>query len=203
MSTAKTADIGEFEDFLNYCKALDFCKVLTRVRSLDNMGYNCLEGYDPREQKWFLDCTRGKLSLPPHQDMGKIWLEGHFPCNECIHTWFYEASDVTHVTSNISDYDLLSSRSIERVQHNELLYALKYAPLLSTNGIITALENDEANWDRLAVMAAKCENTKPREKVRETWSADDITRKLTTMYGRQGIPLSSYYKGVTTRRVLK
>jgi hypothetical protein len=22
--------------------------------------------------------------------MGKIWLENHFPYNECIHTWFYE-----------------------------------------------------------------------------------------------------------------
>jgi hypothetical protein len=67
--------------------------------------------------------------------MGKIWLKGHFAYNECIHTWYYEAADVTHVISKISDYeDLLTSRSIERVQHNELLYALKYAPTFLVNG---------------------------------------------------------------------
>jgi hypothetical protein len=205
MSTAKTANENEFQGFLNYCKALDFCKVLTRVRVLDAVGYNCVDGYDPIDQKWFIDCTKGKLSLPPDQEMGNIWLENHFPFNECIHTWFYEAADVTHVTSNISDYEnLLSSSAIERVQHNELWYALKYAPYLSTKwstqDVLKALKDNNANWDRLAVMAAKCENTKPREKVRETWSADDITRELTTMYDRQGIPLSSYYKGVTARK---
>jgi hypothetical protein len=52
----------------------------------------------------------------------------------------------------------------------------------------------------MTVMAAKCENTKPKSKVRETWSADDITRELTTMYDRQSIPLSSYYKGVTANK---
>jgi hypothetical protein len=52
----------------------------------------------------------------------------------------------------------------------------------------------------MAVMAAKSKITKPKSKVRETWSADDIIRELTTMYDRQGIPLSSYYKGVTARK---
>lgn len=86
-----------------------------------------------KSKKWFKESCRGNLSLLPDEEMGNIWFEGHFPYNECIHTWFYEAADVTHVTSRISDYeDLLSSRSIERVQHNELLYALKYAPYLST-----------------------------------------------------------------------
>jgi hypothetical protein len=66
--------------------------------------------------------------------------------------------------------------------------------------VISALEAGQDTWDRMAVMAAKCENTKPGEKVRETWSADDITRELTTTYDRQGIPLSSYYKGVTARK---
>jgi hypothetical protein len=137
--------------------------------------------------------------------MGNIWLEEHFAFNDCIHTWFYEAADVTHVSSRLSDYeDLLAARSIERVQHNELLYALKYAPNLSvkwsTQEIMDALDKGHDTWDRMAVMAAKSENTKPKEKVRETWSADDITRELTTMYDRQGIPLSSYYKGVTARK---
>ncbi|PNF41068.1 hypothetical protein B7P43_G06243 [Cryptotermes secundus] len=205
MANAKEANKDTFSDFLNYCKALDFCKVLTRVRNLDSVGHKTIEGYNPTSEKWFIECTKGNLLLPPDEEMGNIWLEGHFEYNECIHTWFFEAADVTHVTSNINDYEnILSSRSIERVQHNELLYALKYAPFLSlkwtTTDILKALENNSDSWDRMAVMAAKSENTKPKEKVRETWSADDITRELTTMYDRQGIPLSSYYKGVTARK---
>jgi hypothetical protein len=70
----------------------------------------------------------------------------------------------------------------------------------TTADVLKALETNSYNWDRMAVMSAKSENTKPKEKVRETWSADDITRELTTMYDRQGIPLSSYYKGVTARK---
>jgi hypothetical protein len=48
MSTAKTADPEVFNDLLNYCKALDFCQVLARVRRLENIGY------DPTEQRWFI-----------------------------------------------------------------------------------------------------------------------------------------------------
>jgi hypothetical protein len=124
MLNAKEANKETFSDFLNYCKAIDFCKVLTRLKSLELIGHNCEEGYNPTSEKWFIECTKGNMLLPPDEEMGKIWLEGHFEYNECIHTWFFEAADVTHVTSNINDYEnLLSSRSIERVQHNELLYA--------------------------------------------------------------------------------
>lgn len=201
----KVADQGPFSEFMNYYKALDFCKVLARVKSLDKVGHEVVEGYDPTNEKWFKDCCRGKLSLPPDEEMGKIWLEKHFPFNECIHTWFYEAADVTRVTSNINDYEnLLTTRHIEKFQYNELLYALKYAPYLSTKGsimeVLKALESGSDSWDRMAVMAAKSENMKPKSKVRETWSADDITRELTTMYDRQGISLSSDYKGVTARK---
>jgi hypothetical protein len=51
MATSKTADKNLFEEFMNYCKALDFCKVLARVRCLDNIGYKCKEGYDPTDKK--------------------------------------------------------------------------------------------------------------------------------------------------------
>lgn len=146
MAKAKNANKETFKDFLNYCKALDFCKVLTRLRNLDVIGHKCDEGYNPVTEKWFIECT--KVTCYFHQ-MRKwvIWLKGHFEYNECIHTWFFEAADVTHVTSNLSDYEnILSSRAIERVQHNEPLYALKYAPLLSlkwtTSGVLQALEQD-------------------------------------------------------------
>jgi hypothetical protein len=44
MASAKIANKELFEEFMNYCKALNFCKVLTRVKSLDNIGYNCVNG---------------------------------------------------------------------------------------------------------------------------------------------------------------
>jgi hypothetical protein len=38
--------------------------------------------------------------VPEDENMCKIYLEGHVPYNETIHTWFYEATDVTHVMAN-------------------------------------------------------------------------------------------------------
>lgn len=51
-------------------------------------------------------------------------------------------------------------------------------------------------WNRMAVMAVKCENTKPGAKCRETWSADDMT----TCYDRAAIPIASMFAGVTARK---
>lgn len=205
MLQAKEVDRDPFSEFMNYCKALDFCKVLVRVKNLEHIGHKAESGYDPLREPWFQKCCEGVLMLPEDKDWGKIWLEGHFPYNETIHTWFCEAADVTHVTSDLRHYEsLLTTNAISNTQHNELLYALNYAPVLSEKwhpqSVLAALETGLDTWDRMAVMAAKSENTKPNEKVRETWSADDITRELTSMYDRQGIPLSSYYKGVTARK---
>jgi hypothetical protein len=137
MASAKTADKELFEEFMNYCKTLDFCKVLSRARTLGNIGYKFKEGYDPTEKKWFKEGCKRNLSLPPDEEMRNILLERHCSYKECMHTWFYEAADVIYVTSKISDYeDYLSSRSIERIQHNELLYALKYASNLLNGPLI-------------------------------------------------------------------
>jgi hypothetical protein len=56
-----------------------------------------------------------------------------------------------------------------QVKHNEQLYALKYAPILSTKwskaDILQALQKGD-NCDRMAIMAAKIENTKTKSKVK-------------------------------------
>jgi hypothetical protein len=88
--------------------------------------------------------------------------------------------------SDLKHYEnLLTTNAISNTQHNELLYALNYAPILSERwhpqSVLAALETNMDTWDRMAVMAANSENAKPNEKVRETWSGDDITRELTSM----------------------
>jgi hypothetical protein len=99
-ASAKIANKRMFEEFMNYCKALDFCKVLSRVRSLENIGYKCKEGYDPTDKKWFTESCRGNLNLPPDEEMGNIWLEGHFPYNECVGTSHILTRGFTCLTDN-------------------------------------------------------------------------------------------------------
>jgi hypothetical protein len=119
MLQAKSVDKNTFQEFMNYCKALDFCKVLVRVKNLEHIGHKMEQGYNPTSEPWFQKCCKGILMLTGDVDMGKIWLEGHFPYNETIHTWFYEAADVTHVTYDLRHYEnLLTTSSISNTQHN-------------------------------------------------------------------------------------
>jgi hypothetical protein len=62
--------------------------------------------------------------------------------------------------------------------------------------VLIALDDQPDSWDSLAVITAKSVNNEPGLKVRETWSGENITRELPSMYDRQGIPLASFYKGV-------
>jgi hypothetical protein len=76
-----------------------------------------------------------------------------------------------HVEANINNYDsLLTNLSIKKVQHNELLYSLEYAPNLfrkwHPRSVLVALDEGFDTWDFMAVITAKSENTKPATKVR-------------------------------------
>lgn len=88
--------------------------------------------------------------------------------------------------------------------HTTNYYTPSNAPLLAKDDTPEAIEeaiyNCSVPWAKIAQMAAKSENTKTGPKVRETWSADAITRELTTEYDQAAIPLSKLLKGVTSRK---
>lgn len=93
---------------------------------------------------------------------------------------------------------------LPRHHHNELLYALKCAPLLAT-GITPSdadalAQTDCRRNDKPVVMAAKIENTNFGKKVRATWSADAVTREITTQYHQAAIPMCALHRGVTSRK---
>jgi hypothetical protein len=203
MQHGNQANAEFFKRFMNYCKAMDLCKCLCKFGKA--VTFSTIDGYDPTETKWFKSCLKGKNVLPPYGEMGKAWVSEFFPFNDSVSTWFWEAADVTRVPPDMSLYEEISSyRAAAREEHNELLYALKYAPNLTPNlsptDVWVGLLNDTDNWDRVAGMSAKAENTKPAAKVREIWSGDAITRELTSCYDRAAIPFASLFLGVTARK---
>lgn len=205
MEKARSVDWAMFEEFMNYVKALDFCKAVCRFRG--EVKYRAVDGYNVEDQAFYKSCMKGNLALPPDEDMGKVWLYKHFEYVDTFSSWYYDVGDVTRVDADIDYYanlDKYSSRS--KASSNELLYALENAPMLSggrtPESIYESLAKGTDNWSRIAEMAAKNENTKPGSKVRETWSADDITRELTSAYDKCGIPLSQLYVGATARKGL-
>lgn len=203
MQKTRSVNPTIWRKFMNYTKSLDFCKVLTKEKKVP--AHRRVEGYECESDEWFEQCLKGTICMPPDEDLGKIWLYGHFPFNNTINSWYWEAGDVTRIESDIKVYDdQYAYTRKDRNSTNELLYALKKAPLLSGNRnpseILSAIQEGNDKWDRVAELAAKCENTKPGKKVRETWSADDITREVTSCFDRSAIPLSMMYRGVTSRR---
>jgi hypothetical protein len=72
MLDAKNVGDKTFKEFMDYCKALDFCKVLVRVKNLEHIGYKTVSGYDPTGESWFKKCCKGILVLPEDSDMGNM-----------------------------------------------------------------------------------------------------------------------------------
>ena len=107
--------------------------------------------------------------------------------------------------ADLSKYSSVSEYAKQdRSEGNELLYAVKHAHLLSgqvrPSEAVMAGTTSGPQVDKLAVMAAKSENTMYGTKVRATWSADDITREVTAKYDKSAIPLAALYTGATARK---
>lgn len=114
----------------------------------------------------------------------RAWIFEHFSYDFSISDWYWEAGDVTHILSDITQYSTTSGvNAQDRDTGNELLYALKHAPMLSCkytpDAAVEMITSDSKGYDTLAVMAANSENTKYGRKVRATFSGDDITREMT------------------------
>lgn len=76
MTKANIVDNNEFTKFMEYCMSVDLCKALTIYKQ--DVTYDTIPGYDIKNENWFKSCIKGKLVLPPDEDMGKAWMTNSF-----------------------------------------------------------------------------------------------------------------------------
>jgi hypothetical protein len=96
------ADPAFLERLLDYSKAVDFCHAVVRFKG--SVKFAVKDGYSFHDDAWYKSCLKGELRLPPKEDWGKVWIYKFFPFTDPTPTWFWSASDVTHVTSEESYY---------------------------------------------------------------------------------------------------
>jgi len=120
MASAHVADPDQWKAFMRYVKAYDFCKVIVAEGSIP--AHKKEDGYEFTNSTWAQRCVRGQFSLPPEEEWGKAWVYHHFAWADGTNYWFYSAADVTHVNSNIKEWETLQAVSnIKREHFNELL----------------------------------------------------------------------------------
>jgi len=130
MQNTNSVNATAHDGFIRYCKSYDLCKAILRHGA--QVKYDHDYGYDVKEQAWYKRTLRGKMTLPPEEDLGKAWISDYFPFTDHVKTWYWEAADVTRVRADIDSYlDMKSARDIPQFEHSELLYALMEAPYLS------------------------------------------------------------------------
>ncbi len=177
---------------MNYRKALDLSYYIRQKKRLPNTAGNPIH----MTEHWVEMCMAGIPTMPPKH--GETWIENEFRFERTMDFWYWESGDVTHVLFDSASYATTSAISdISFIDHNDLLYALTYAPLLtkrySPSEVRTWLASSslppECPSELPQVLAAKSENTKPVGKVRETYSACDIVREVTTEFDRSATGL--------------
>ncbi|APG78067.1 RNA-dependent RNA polymerase [Beihai sesarmid crab virus 4] len=184
-----------FKEFMNYSKTYDLVHIIARHGREAEPFIVCEDGYEYCDSVWFAKCLEGKLAFPPAGEFGRAYIKKFFPFESHMDYWHFEAADVTRVIGDERVYDDISVlRDIEQYQHNELLYALKHAPLLGSKftpqQIRKQVIDGKIRLDSVLVVAAKSENTKFGGKVRETYSAADHFREVTSELDRTAIPVA-------------
>ena len=128
MQESNPYDETFFMGFLKYAQASDLCKALFKSKA--DTKWISDDDYDPTQKKWFARAQQVPGVLLPKEEWGEARLYKHFAYNESIDNWFMSASDVTRVIPEEAPYESqMASRKID--QHNELLYAMKHAPMLA------------------------------------------------------------------------
>lgn len=206
---ARTADAntcrpGAVAAFIAFCKSYDLCRYMVKRHRLPK--YACISDYTLPDLPWVKSCIRGKLTLPPQEDWGKAWICKEFSYDHTSDFHVLAAKDSTRVVANLPAYmDRSQSRSLSKVDQNELLSAVFNGPILSNGEDMAAwrarvmrgdLRDDD--WV-IAAEAGKAENTKPGAKVRETLSACDTVREYLSEVDHSIRPLAALTPGVSIR----
>ena len=203
LTNPATFDKAYFKKFMDFCKACDLARAVFSFKGA--VTYASVENYHPELEKWWDDALRSPNTIPPEDHWGKSWIHNHFTACTTTEGWFWSAGDVTRVSPETSIYATVEGpKFAEQYAHNELLWALKKAPILA-NGWDTLkadhfFRGDIPGPEQPVLIAAKNENTKFGIKVRGRWSADHVTREVTSLYDQAAVGLASLYGGVTSRK---
>ena len=156
-----------FAELMNFRKACDLARAVHAFKG--QVSYKVrsdLEGtYNPEEEGWWEDALRIKNVVPPRDSWGKAWIYNHFTSNFDTSQWFYEAGDVTRVVPKYEVYSsVLGMTEVDDFEHNELLYALKRAPMIakgwSPESVNKIFSGEKPVPEQPTVVAPKCETSK-------------------------------------------
>jgi len=178
-------DEQAWTDLMAYSRGVISAHILTTRKGVPATwrwhGPGAAPHEDPEALAWVVACRTGALTYPGkdnHWSLSRV-----LPWISSLENWHWGADDVTRVDGDISKYETRQSAiAIPSWERNEMLYAMRMAPLLSGQYTAQMIREDVAlRRKRLAclvVLAAKRENTKLGEKVRGTGSASDWAREL-------------------------
>jgi len=203
-SAANKADKVELGKFIRFCQAYDFCKLTAKIHEFPK--YAVSGDYPFHDTKWAQSCLKGKVQLPPEAEWGKVRISKHFPFPKTGDFHVLNAKDSTRVVADTQMYmGRAFSRSLPKVDNNELLSALFNGEVLSNGELMSewrarVVAGGLTNKDvAIAAEAGKAENTKVGEKIRETLSACDTVREYFTEVDHSFRPLGEITPGVSMR----
>lgn len=210
MANPNPGNPAKFQEFMRYAVTLFLCKTVLKY-GRDCVEYIvCEEGYEFESKLWFINLLEGKKDwrMPPINEWGKAKVVGFYGYTDTISGWYYEADDVSHIIADYNRYSTYQSKAeLTREDTNELLYAIKYAPMLSykwdPTTILGHITNGTDTWDRISDLSVKAEANKPSHKARDIHAADDITRVLTSAIDQQAIHVGRLLPGVVSRKDLR
>lgn len=201
-SAQNYVDPSDLEEFLAYCRTMDLIRILNKHgESAYRFIYEHATGIQVSKThlpEWVKSAAHGDTTYPPVEEFGKLCIRGIYPSIYEVENWFLDARDVTHVYNCGESYQ-------GKIEDNEILYVLRKGPMLSNHisplllKEIIASPDSHVPWDTQATLAAKKENTKYGDRVRETISASDVLREANTAFDLNAIPITHAMPGISLR----
>jgi len=208
---ADQAAEGEVSDefiteFTSFCGAYDLCRVMRSEHAVPRVWFE-----DPVPdtwvgEKWARSCLAGRFVMMPEEYWGHLRMHKHFHYSLSADYAYLAPEDCTHVCCG--NADAMRPQAFgpaEAIKANEILWSLTHGDILS-NGMSARecrerLLNGEAITlgDMTVTLAIKSETTKPPEKSRETFSANDVFRELQAEADKAGQHIGSYLPGCSMR----
>lgn len=206
MNAERNSDEVLWAKFMRYCRSVITAHLIFKNQDAYSLHQwvHPEEIADPRDLRWVTNCVSGHLHYPPADQWGNVYLTGVLNWDMKMESWHFAAQDVTHVFSDLAQYSTIRNISmIPRGESNEILYALSRGPLLSNvftpEVVRQAMRDGHLPGDRILYLAAKRENTKYGEKVRETASGDDVLREALSELDMNAQHIATSMHGVAMR----
>nr|QGA70948.1 RNA-dependent RNA polymerase [Vittskovle virus] len=167
---------GAWKEFIIYSRGVISAHwLLANRHSVDPEHFLMSDGRPPHG--WALDCLRGNLCYPPNGGKDEPYVERVIDWVNTMEEWHLQADDVTHIHADTSKYTPVYcavEKELTWVVYNGCQFSTGHTP----QQVRGMWRSGYIPGDRMLYAAAKCENTKYGDKVRETQSGDDIMRAI-------------------------